>query len=120
MVATRSVRVLRRELLSAMSDVVEAAESLRKQMLQVRSLTQRSARHIEQGGRVSDLRATMNIASMRASNDQALERLAAARLRAQRAQYRLASAEGLRAAEIARIYGVSRQLVSRVLNEPAL
>jgi hypothetical protein len=44
-------------------------------------------------------------------------RLEAARVEAQKAAYRLANADGLTAAEIARAYEVSRQLVSRVLNE---
>ena len=41
-----------------------------------------------------------------------------ARHRAQQAQFKLAAAEGATMAEIARGWGVSRQLVSRMVKEP--
>jgi response regulator of citrate/malate metabolism len=58
-----------------------------------------------------------NVTTNRAANDDALRGVESARLRAQHAFYRLGAEDGMTAAELGRAWGVSRQLVSRVLNQ---
>jgi DNA invertase Pin-like site-specific DNA recombinase len=76
----------------------------------------RGRRFLEGGGVSKGLPELTNITEHRAANDDALRRFETARLRAQHAFYRLGAEDGMSAAEIGRTWGVSRQLVSRVLN----
>jgi transposase-like protein len=58
-----------------------------------------------------------NAAHARAATSEIIRDVQAARHRAQQAQFKLAAAEGSTMAEIARAWGVSRQLVSRMVKE---
>ncbi len=56
--------------------------------------------------------------SLRASLGDSLAELERTRHDAQRLLFQLMHAEGLTLADIGRMYGISRQLVSRLVNEP--
>jgi DNA-binding phage protein len=74
-------------------------------------------RHLERGGGITDYLVHESLAQPRATINAALKRLEQARGIAQRLLYELARSEGMSIADIARACGVSRQLVSRSLNE---
>ena len=73
--------------------------------------------HLRDGGRVSDFSDLMNPAPMRAALSSALTDFERTRHESQRRMFLLLRAEGKTPAEIARIFGISRQLVSRIINE---
>jgi hypothetical protein len=116
MATARQQERARREYLEALDAIDEADVRLREQLRAYRRLRDVSRRHIERGGSAAELRDLMEIKGARSRTDQALRELASTRFRAQCALYRLAASEGMSAAEIGRSWGVSRQLVSRVLH----
>jgi len=98
-------------------DAIDRADArLRDQLHRYRKLREISRRHLENKGSAGSLRDLIDIKEARVRNDDALRELNEARADAQFAMYRLAAAEGMSAAEIGRTWGVSRQFVSRVLN----
>jgi hypothetical protein len=78
----------------------------------------RARRMVESGRSASEVARLNGAAEARAANSEMLRKVQAARHRAQQAQFKLASAEGSTMADIARGWGVSRQLVSRMVKEP--
>jgi hypothetical protein len=107
----------RREVLDAYDAIDRAEGRLREQLRRSRKLLEISRRHLENNGSAGSLRDLMDIKDVRGRNDAALRELNEARADAQFALYRLAAEEGMSAAEIGRTFGVSRQFVSRVLND---
>jgi hypothetical protein len=73
--------------------------------------------HVEASGRLADIVEDLGAGQVRALVADSIALLARARHRAQRASFRLLAAEGETLAEVGRIYGISRQLVSRMVNE---
>jgi hypothetical protein len=77
------------------------------------------AREIVQSGRpLVDLEQEIDPSPMRATLAEALAELERSRHEAQRLLFQLLHAEGQTLADIGRTYGISRQLVSRLVNEP--
>jgi hypothetical protein len=74
--------------------------------------------HVEDGGLVSDFAGLIDPKSLRGSLSRSLAELERSRHNAQRLLFRILQAEGKRKSDIARIWGISRQLVSRMVNEP--
>jgi hypothetical protein len=105
-----------RECLDALDALESAQTALREQMRELTSTIRSSRRFLEAGGLSKQLPELTNITEHRAANSEALRRFETARLRAQHAFYRLGAEDGMSAAEIGRTWGVSRQLVSRILN----
>jgi hypothetical protein len=108
---------LLRECLDALDDLEVAEAVLRAQMLRLQSTIRESRRFLLAGGLSTGLPELTNVTQHRAANDEALRGFEAARLRSQHAFYRLGAEDGMSAAELGRTWGVSRQLVSRVLNQ---
>jgi DNA invertase Pin-like site-specific DNA recombinase len=108
----------RREMIAALDEVEVAQRVLREQLRAYQSQLRRTRRYFERGGTAIGLRDLMDITEARLANDDALRSLESARTRSHYALYRLAAADGMTATEIGRVWGVSRQLVSRVLNHP--
>ena len=75
-------------------------------------------RHLAQGGTLSDVEKLLEPEPLRASLSDALTELERARHEAQRLVFRLLHSEGRTMTDIGRTYGISRQLVSRLINEP--
>lgn len=73
---------------------------------------------VRDGRPLIDLEAVIEVGPMRASVSEALAELERARHETQRILFQLLHAEGKTLAEIGRTYGISRQLVSRLVNEP--
>jgi CRP-like cAMP-binding protein len=108
---------LQRECLDALDDLESTMAALRDQMRRLQTTLRKSRRFLEAGGAATGLSELTNVAELRAADDKALRDFEAARLRAQHALYRLGAEDGVSAAEIGRVFGVSRQLVSRILND---
>ena len=92
---------------------------------QVSDVLERSAqardvvrRHVAQGGSLSDIEKFLDPEPLRASVSQAITDLERARHETQRLLFRLLHSEGRTMTDIGRTWGISRQLVSRLINEP--
>ena len=73
--------------------------------------------HIEHEGMVSDLDEYISPTQLRESLSTSINDLERVRHHAQRLLFRLLHAEGMTMSDIGRTWGVSRQLVSRFINE---
>jgi DNA-directed RNA polymerase specialized sigma24 family protein len=73
--------------------------------------------HLRSGGRVSDFASLIDPIPLRAGVSATLNEFEHVRHEAQRAMFRLLRAEGMSISDIARMWGISRQLVSRMLHE---
>ena len=100
-------------------DAVEQASGRTVDALDEARQAREVARDLVLGGRrLVDLEHEMPLQPLRASVADALAALERARHDAQRLLFQLLHAEGMTLAEIGRSYGISRQLVSRLVNEP--
>jgi DNA invertase Pin-like site-specific DNA recombinase len=104
------------EFLYAWDEVYSASEALQHHLGAYREELERARRHLDAGGSVPDLLSTAPVTVKRSAKEP-VHRLEVARARAGRGMYRLAAADGMNAAEIGRAWNVSRQLVSRILND---
>ena len=109
---------LRREYLLALH--VTAAASARATSALEASASARSVirDHVRSGGSVRDIEHLIETNALRANVSAALEDLERARHQSLRLLYQLLHAEGETMTEIGRSWGISRQLVSRLINEP--
>ena len=110
---------LLRECLDALDELESALAALRDQMQRLQTTIRRSRRFLAAGGLSTGLSDLTNIPEHRAADEKALRDVEAARLRTQHALYRLGAEDGVSAAALGRTWGVSRQLVSRILNDRA-
>jgi len=76
------------------------------------------AEHVHRGGRASDFKGLIEPGPLRANLSTAMTDFERARHRGQQLFFRLLISEGMTMADIARAWGISRQLVSRLVNEP--
>ncbi len=111
-------RRLRRETLRALAQLEHADGDLASQLRTLQMIVGRAQRHIQKGGRASDISVVGDVSRQRAAVSAAITRIEQARHRAHRAIFQLAAHEGTTLATIARTWGISRQLVSRIVNEP--
>src|SRR5262249_23133656 len=75
------------------------------------------ADHLRAGGRGSDFKGLIQPAPLRQSLSTAMTNFERSRHRGQQIFFRMLIAEGMTMADIARAWGISRQLVSRLVNE---
>ena len=105
-----------RECLDALDALAAAETSLREQLQSLRASAVAIHRYLDGGGLSQGLADVIDITGQRSASGDALRGVESGRVRVQHAIYRLAAADGMNAADIGRVWGVSRQLVSRVLN----
>ena len=74
--------------------------------------------HLRRGGRARDFAGLIDPAPLRRSMADAMTTFERNRHQGQKHFFRLLIAEGMTMADIARAWGISRQLVSRLVNEP--
>jgi hypothetical protein len=108
----------RAQYFDALDNLGEALGVLRLALNEGESALQTVRAHVEKQGRASDFVDVFHPASMRAGLSGALTEFERARHRSQRLLFRLLWAEGTSMSDIARAWGISRQLVSRLINEP--
>jgi DNA-directed RNA polymerase specialized sigma subunit len=109
---------LRRRYVDALSTVEQASERTVTALDEIRRTWDVARELIESGRPLVDLEQVLDPSPLRASLGDALARLERTRHEAQRLLFQLLHAEGQTLADIGRTYGISRQLVSRLVNEP--
>jgi hypothetical protein len=100
-----------------MHEVKAASEDLKGLFDRLEAVTRDALGQIESGARSLDMAQSMGLADRREILNAAGARMQKARHEFQRAMFLLALAEGASRAEIARVWRVSRQLVSRMTGE---
>ncbi len=106
---------LREAALSDLDALRDAVADARKDLRSYQSALERNYRHLVGGGRVSDLQAMFDVSAVRRSLTVRLDHVERARRLSRLSLWRLLLTEGTTIAEIARVWGLSRQLVSRAL-----
>ena len=109
---------LREESLRSMLELEESVARTRNQLKVVETTVRRSRRLLEGGRSMHEIALTINAADARSVTSGLIREVQGARHRSHQAAFKLAAAEGSTMAEIAREWGVSRQLVSRMVKEP--
>lgn len=113
------VDLLREESIRTLHEMEEAIVRTRNQLKTMETVMRRARRLLDAGRPAREVAQLANAAQARAATSAIIREVQGARHRAQRAQFKLAAAEGSTMAEIARGWGVSRQLVSRMVKEPS-
>jgi hypothetical protein len=113
-----TIRRLRREYLAALEHLGEKSRQVHETLDTSAASLSVVRDHLRAEGDASDFMAVLQPAAMRAALSTALDDFERARHRSQKLLFRLLIAEGMTASEIARAWGISRQLVSRMVNEP--
>jgi CRP-like cAMP-binding protein len=109
---------LRAEYLVALEHLGEAANQLRDALDQAGAGLSVVRDHARAGEPVIDLITVIDPKALRRSLTGALTDLERRRHTMQKLLFRLLFAEGMSMSDIARYWGISRQLVSRLINEP--
>jgi len=112
------MQILRDEAIRSIGEMEEAILATRNQLKVMETVMRRGRKMLESGRGASEVATVNHAAEARAATSEIIRRVQGARHRAQQAQFKLAAAEGATMAEIARGWGVSRQLVSRMVKEP--
>jgi DNA-directed RNA polymerase specialized sigma24 family protein len=109
---------LRADLLDSLVALGAAADHIRHALSAAGGAYSVLRSHLGAEGKVTELLGLIDPIPLRADLSEASMELERARHRSQRLVFKLLHVEGLTKAEIARGWGVSRQLVSRLINEP--
>ena len=113
--AEASWEALRDEAVGDIDSLIAEVTEARKDLRAYRSTLEQNRLHLSRGGRVFETPALFDIRTVRTTLTERLDRLDRARNAARESLWRLQVSEGTTLAEIARVWGFSRQLVSRAL-----
>jgi hypothetical protein len=111
----RSSATLRDHALGDLDALIEIIAEARTDLRSYQSALNKTRRHLEAGGRASDTSALFDIATVRMTFSDRLNRIERARSASRLSFWRLQVSEGKTIADVARSWGFSRQLVSRAL-----
>lgn len=109
---------LREDYLAALERLLAASQGLRDALTSGASALMVVREQAENGATISDLFAVVDPKPLRTGLTSALTELERARHAAQKLLFRILFIEGTNMSDIARHWGISRQLVSRLINEP--
>ncbi len=109
---------LRLRYLNALDQVQSASERTITVLEETRDARDITRKLVESGRPLADLERITEPQPLRASLGDALAELERSRHDAQRLLFQLLHSEGQTLADIGRTFGISRQLVSRLVNEP--
>lgn len=115
-VTGESWETLRDEAIEELNGLIEAVVEARDNLHSYQSVLEKNRRHLGKGGRVNETPAMFDIRAVRTALTERLDRLERARNSTRLALWRLQLAEDTKISEIARMWGFSRQLVSRSLS----
>jgi hypothetical protein len=107
----------RRDLVVAMEDIAAAGKDLTALFDDLELVLRDAVGQIERGARALDVAQAMGLADRRESVNAAADRVRRGRHAVQLAMFHLAVDEGESRAEIARVWRVSRQLISRMIRD---
>jgi hypothetical protein len=113
--STLSEDRLRRLMLEDLDVLIQAIVDLRADLRSYQAVIERNRKHFMANGRASELAGLVKVAKVRGAFSERLTTLERARNSARQSVWRLQVAEGMTISEIARLWGFSRQLVSRAL-----
>jgi hypothetical protein len=111
------VSVLRDAFLEALDELAAERVRLQRALHDAASAWMLVGEHVSRGGSVQEITTLVDPAELRGRVSDALDGWERARHRAQQLVYRLSALDGESITDISRRWGVSRQLVSRMLNE---
>jgi hypothetical protein len=114
----REIEALRRQYLEGLDSLKTKYHQARQALDDAAAALIQVRDHIEEGGLVSDFADILDPKSIRAPISTSLDELERTRHHVQRLLFRILEAEGQRKSDIARSWGISRQLVSRMIHEP--
>jgi hypothetical protein len=103
--------------LAALQESRAQTTSLRHALRRYELVLGRVSRQVEQGALVHEMMRKIGVSELRADLVDRLTRFEEARHTMRVACFQLSHTEGLSIAEIARLWGISRQLASRLVNE---
>jgi DNA-directed RNA polymerase specialized sigma24 family protein len=112
-----TVESRRRDVVTALREANAASEDLKRMFDDLDVVTREAVEKVEFGSTALELAESMGLADRRENLNAAADRMRKSRHEFQRAMFLLALAEGSSRAEIARVWRVSRQLVSRMAGE---
>ncbi|MGZ6979342.1 MAG: hypothetical protein ACXVJW_14620 [Acidimicrobiia bacterium] len=104
---------LRDQTVDDLDELIEVVIEARKSLDAFQSALEKTRRHLAGGGRASDMAALFDVPAIRWTLTDAISETERARTTSRVSLWRLQIAEGTTIAEVARIWGLSRQLVSR-------
>jgi DNA-directed RNA polymerase specialized sigma subunit len=113
-----AIESLRARYLVALDAVQGSGDRTMAALVDARDAREVAREHAQQGRPMVELEQVIEPQTLRAALGDALAELERTRHTAQRLLFQLMHAEGLTLADIGRAYGISRQLVSRLVNEP--
>lgn len=113
--AGASTDALRSQALADLGALIQAAAEARRDLRSYQSALEKNFRHLTGGGRVSEMNSLFDVSGVRTSLTARLNHVERARSISRLSLWRLQLTEGTTIAEIARLWGFSRQLVSRAL-----
>jgi DNA-directed RNA polymerase specialized sigma subunit len=114
----RELAALRRELLAELKVLNGRAQQVHQALDDAAGAYAVVRDHIRKKGMASDFVGLLEPSALRASLSTSLNEFEHERHRTQQLMFRLLVAEGMSMSEIGRGWGISRQLVSRIVNEP--
>lgn len=106
---------LRDRAIADLDELIGVIAGARQVLRSYESALQKNRRHLASGGRASELSSLLDIPSLRTSFTDGMSRIERARNVSRLSLWRMLVAEGTTISDIARAWGLSRQLVSRAL-----
>jgi hypothetical protein len=112
------IETLRAVAVTDLDLLLESAAALRTELRGFETALRKVRRHLAGGGAAADLREVLDIGTARETLTRAADVFQAVRHTSRISIFRVQAAEGMSVGAIARDWGLSRQLVSRMLKNP--
>ena len=109
----------REQALAGLREFQQEAATLRAALRRYEVVLGRVHRQVERGAPLHEVMGKIGVSDLRAELVERLDRFEEARRRMRVACFRMSLSEGLSIGGIARLWGISRQLASRLVNENA-
>jgi len=109
----------REQALAGLREFQQEAATLRAALRRYEVVLGRVHRQVERGAPLHEVMGKIGVSDLRAELVERLDRFEEARRRMRVACFRMSLSEGLSIGGIARLWGISRQLASRLVNETA-
>ena len=107
----------REQVLAGLREFQQQAATLRSALRRYEVVIGRVCRQVDGGAPLHEVMRKIGVSDLRADLVERLERFEEARHRMRMACFRMSLIEGLSIGDIARLWGISRQLASRLVNE---